>query len=54
LRRIGLPSEIAGDLAARLAKEEQNVGAVRLAQLAGFEGVVPMDAGPLDVKVATQ
>lgn len=54
LHRIGLPSDIASELAAKLAEAEKGLDEHRLAQLAGFNGTVAMDAGPLDAGAATK
>ena len=54
LHRIGLPSDTASELAAKLAKAEDGLDKHRLAELAGFSGVVAMDAGPLDASAAAK
>ena len=52
LRKIGLPQKAADAPAGKLAEAEKHVDAPRLAQLASFEGTVPMDTGPLSAKAA--
>ena len=52
LRKIGVGAVSALEIANKLSEAEKAVAASRLAQLAGFQGVVAMEAGGLDPKGA--